>query len=135
MINMDLNELKDKLKSIIGIVDSIEAIGNHNLKRHLVYKLSCVDKDYVIKLYYKKNRWNREVGNLKIFADTKVLAPKIVDYGVFDNGIEWLIYDYIEGDLLSKVAEKLPYDDLKDIYHEMGRQYVNGVKKLIMITI
>lgn len=122
MLTIDLEELKDKLEPIIGIVDSIDPIGNHNLQRHLVYKLLCGNKKYVIKLYYKKNRWNREVANLKLFANTEVLVPKIVDYGVFDNGLEWLIYDYIEGELLSKVDEKLSLDNLKDIYYEMGRQ-------------
>lgn len=122
MLNIDLNELKDKLKPIIGIVDSIEPIGNHNLQRHLVYKLSCGSKKYVIKLYYKKNRWNREVASLKLFANTEGLVPKIVDYGIFDNGLEWLVYDFIEGELLTQVHEKLSLDNLKDIYYEMGRQ-------------
>lgn len=122
MLTIDLDGLKDKLKPIIGTVDSIEPIGNHNLKRHLVYKLSSGNKKYVIKLYYKKNRWNREVASLKLFANTEVLAPKIVDYGVFDNGLEWLIYDFIEGELLSQVDEKLSLDNLKEIYYSMGRQ-------------
>ena len=122
MLTIDVNELKDRLKSIIGAVDSIEPIGNHNLQRHLVYKLSSGSKKYVIKLYYKKNRWNREVASLKLFANTEVLVPKIVDYGIFDNGLEWLVYDFIEGELLTQVHEKLSLDNLKDIYYEMGRQ-------------
>lgn len=122
MLNIDLNELKDKLKPIIGIVDLIEPIGNHKLQRHLVYKLSSGNKIYVIKLYYKKNRWNREVACLKLFESTEVLTPQIFDYGVFDNGLEWLIYDFIEGELLSQVDEKLSLDNLKVIYYEMGRQ-------------
>ncbi|MBU5313836.1 aminoglycoside phosphotransferase family protein [Tissierella carlieri] len=122
MLTIDVNELKDRLKSIIGAVDSIEPIGNHNLQRHLVYKLSSGSKKYVIKLYYKKNRWNREIASLKIFANTEALVPKIVDYGIFDNGLEWLVYDFIEGELLTQVHEKLSLDNLKDIYYEMGRQ-------------
>lgn len=122
MLTIDLDELKDKLKLIVGTVDSIEPIGNHNLQRHLVYKLSCDNKKYVVKLYYKKNRWNREVASLRLFENTEVLVPKIVDYGVFDNGLEWVIYDFIEGELLSQVDEKLSLDNLKDIYYEIGRQ-------------
>jgi tRNA A-37 threonylcarbamoyl transferase component Bud32 len=122
MLSTDLKGLKNKLEPIIGIVDSIEPIGNHNLERHLVYKLSSGSKKYVIKLYYKKNRWNREVACLKLFENTEVLAPKIFNYGVFDNGLEWLIYDFIEGELLIQVDEKLSLDNLKEIYYEMGRQ-------------
>jgi aminoglycoside phosphotransferase (APT) family kinase protein len=122
MLTIDLNELKNRLKPIIGTINSIEPIGNHELERHLVYRLSCGSKDYVIKLYYKKNRWNREVASLRLFSNTKVLVPKIVDYGVFDNGLEWLIYDFIEGELLSKVIDRLPVENLKEIYCEMGIQ-------------
>lgn len=122
MITIELNELKEKLKPIIGIVDSIEPIGNHDLERHLVYKVSCNNKNYVIKLYYKRNRWNREVASLKCFGNSGALIPQIVDYGVFDNGIEWLIYSFIEGELLSQVEENLSLDNLKDIYYDIGRQ-------------
>lgn len=122
MLTIDLNELKNRLEPIVGSINSIEPIGNHELERHLVYRLSCGSKDYVIKLYYKKNRWTREVASLKLFSNTEVLVPKIVDYGVFDNGLEWLIYDFIEGELLSKVIDKLPVENLKEIYYEMGIQ-------------
>lgn len=122
MITIDLNELKDKLKPIIGVINSMEPIGNHKLQRHLVYKLSCGNKTYVIKLYYKKNKWNKEVGSLKIFANSEALIPKIVDYGVFDNGVEWLICNFIEGDLLNHVYDKMSLDNLKEIYYDMGRQ-------------
>lgn len=122
MMNIDLNELKDKLKPIIGIVNLIEPIGNHSLQRHLVYKLYCDNKAYVIKLYYKKNRWNREVASLKFFSNSEALIPKIIDYGVFDNGVEWLIYDFIQGELLSQVYEKLTLDNLTEIYYEIGKQ-------------
>ena len=122
MITIDLNRLKEKLKPVIGVIDSIEPIGNHELERHLVYKISCSNKTYVIKLYYKKNKWNKEVGSLKLLANSDALIPKVLDYGVFDNGIEWLIYDFIEGELLSQVYEKLSLDNLKEIYYDMGRQ-------------
>lgn len=121
-LTINLNELKDKLKPTIGGVDSIEAIGNHHLKRHLVYKLSCGDKKYVIKLYYKKNKWNREVASLKLFENSQLLAPKIMDYGIFDDGMEWLIYKFIEGQLLSDVYKNISSNNLKEIYFEMGRQ-------------
>ncbi len=59
------------------------------------YKLSSGSKKYVIKLYCKKNRWNREVASLKLFANTEALVPEIVDYGIFDDGLEWPEYSRI----------------------------------------
>lgn len=122
MLTMNLKELKNQLKSVVGVIDAIEAIGNHHLKRHLVYKLFCGEKKYVAKLYYKKNKWNREVASLKLFANSQVLAPKIIDYGKFDNGIEWIIYDFIEGQLLSHVYENISSNNLTEIFFDLGRQ-------------
>lgn len=122
MFSINLDELKSKIEPIIGNIDSIQPIGNHELKRHLVYKLLCGNQKYVIKLYFRKNRWNREVFCYKHFEDTEVLVPRIVDYGIFDNGTEWLIYEYIEGVLLNHVIEKLRVNSLKEIYFDIGRQ-------------
>lgn len=121
-MNVSFAELKEWLMPVIGPIHMFKPIGNHELKRHLVYKITCKERDYVLKLYYKKDRWNREVANLRRFADTEVLAPRIVGYGVFENGLEWLVYDFIEGTLLSRVEHELSEDNRESIYHEMGKQ-------------
>ncbi len=41
---------------------------------------------------------------------------------MFDNGLEWLVYDYIDGVLLSRVEEELLLDNLEAIYFKMGKQ-------------
>ena len=48
------------------------------------------------------------MANLRRFAGTDVLAPGIVDYGVFENGVEWLVSDFVEGTLLSRIDVELP---------------------------
>ncbi len=121
-MNVGFAELRDWLMPVIGPICTFEPIGNHELKRHLVYKIISKERAYVLKLYYKKDRWNREVANLRRFAGTEVLAPRIVDYGVFESGLEWLLYDFIEGELLSRVDDTLPKDKREAIYFEMGRQ-------------
>ncbi|MFW6029206.1 MAG: aminoglycoside phosphotransferase family protein [Halanaerobiales bacterium] len=122
MIQMSFNELKNRVRSIVGNVNSFEAIGNHHLKRHLVYKLNCGEKNYVIKFYHKKNRWNREVACLKFFSESNVLAPELIDYGVFDNGIEWLLCEFIEGAILIDLENNISSKNWKEIYYEMGKQ-------------
>lgn len=121
-MNLGFTELRDWLMPVVGSICAFEPIGNHELKRHLVYKLTCNERAYVLKLYYKKDRWNREVANLRRFAGTEVSAPRIAGYGVFGNGLEWLVYDYIEGVLFSGVDDKLAEDNRVAIYFEMGRQ-------------
>ncbi|MEJ6951367.1 aminoglycoside phosphotransferase family protein [Natronospora cellulosivora (SeqCode)] len=130
MIQISLNEIKSRAKSIVGSVDSIKAIGNHHLKRHLVYKLKCANKNYVLKLYHKKNRWNREVACLKFFADSNILAPEILDYGIFDDGIEWLVYEFIEGKILLDLLDRISLENWNEIYYEMGKQLglIHGYK-------
>lgn len=76
-MNIELGDLKRSLGSVIGTIDEFKPIGNHQLKRHLVYKLTSGTEEYVVKIYYKKNRWNREIASLKLFEHTEVLAPRI----------------------------------------------------------
>ena len=121
-MNVTFTQLRDWLTPLVGHISAFDPIGNHELKRHLVYKVSCQERVYVLKLYYKKDRWNREVANLRRFAGTEVLAPRMVDYGVFESGLEWLLYDFIEGDLLSRVDAGLALDNREAIYFEMGGQ-------------
>ncbi|MCK9524668.1 MAG: aminoglycoside phosphotransferase family protein [Limnochordia bacterium] len=121
-MNMSFAELRDWLLPVVGPICTFEPIGNHELKRHLVYKITGKQGAYVLKLYYKKNRWNREVANLRRFANTDVRAPRIAGYGVFESGVEWLVYDYIDGVILSHVEDELSQDNLGTIYFEMGKQ-------------
>jgi len=107
---------------VVGPISGFEPIGNHELKRHLVYKITCGKKDYVLKLYYKKDRWNREVASLRRFADAEVLVPQVAGYGVFEDGQEWLVYDFLEGTIFSCVEHQLSQDNLESIYFEMGKQ-------------
>ena len=93
---MNLEQLKDSLRPVTGTISVFEPMGNHELERHLVYTIICEGGVYALKLYLKSDRWNREVANLRRFAGTDVLAPGIVDYGVFENGVEWLVSDFVE---------------------------------------
>ncbi|MFW6311508.1 MAG: aminoglycoside phosphotransferase family protein [Nanoarchaeota archaeon] len=122
MIQLGFNEIKNRIINIAGNVTCLKAIGNHHLKRHLVYKLNCGNKKYVFKLYHKKNRWNREVACLKFFAESKILAPQIIEYGVFDDGLEWILCEYIKGELLSKSIHNISAVNLKRIYYDIGKQ-------------
>lgn len=121
-VNVSLYYLKDKFKNILGEVENLEPIGNHELKRNLVYKVYTKSNKYVLKLFYKKNRWDREIAALRILEDTPVNVPKIVDHGILDNGIEYLIYTYIDGIVLKEIEKLIPKENLKSIYKEIGLQ-------------
>jgi len=121
MINQSMNEIQNRIKSIVKNVIGIKPIGNHDLKRHLVYLVQTIENKYVIKFYYVLNRWNREVASLKLLNKTDVLVPNIIDYGKFDN-VEWILYEYVEGVILDKIYEEIPQCSLIDIYYKAGEQ-------------
>ncbi|WP_157950065.1 aminoglycoside phosphotransferase family protein [Vallitalea okinawensis] len=121
MFKNNMIEVHKKIQSIIGNVVEIKPIGNHDLKRHLVFLVETFEKSYVIKFYYVKNRWNREVAALKLLEDTDILVPHLVDYGKLDE-VEWILYEYVNGALLDTIQEEIPTSNLKDIYFKAGEQ-------------
>lgn len=122
MLDFKESELKQRFSAIGYKINELVAIGNHHLKRHLVYKVKINNSYYVLKLYYKKNRWCSEIGALKILKDSEVTVPSIVDYGFFGDGLEWVIIEYVEGCLLINIEENLSIENKIEIYFEMGRQ-------------
>lgn len=122
MVNLTDCKLRNRFEPLIGEIVDIKPIGNHELNRHLVYKVSCKKKNYVVKLYYKKNKWNREVASLKLLSNTEVLVPTIIDYGVFDDGLEWLITEFIDGEILEDVKDDISSDNMYELYRDLGKQ-------------
>ena len=118
---------KEIIKTAAQILENdelkITPVGNHHLKRHLVYHLT--DREglsLIFKLYYKSNRWNREVATLKILKDSNIKAPLLYNYGKLDDGTEWIMTQHIDGYPLVDVIEILSHQDKLNIFQEMGEQ-------------
>lgn len=122
MITIDKKTLKRRLEKELGEVDEILPIGNHNLRRHFVYMIRCGEKQYIIKLYYLNISWHREVFSLNHFIKTSVRVPKLIKYGVFEDGIEWAMLEKMEGRLLVDVFDRIERNDLYKIYKNLGEQ-------------
>lgn len=94
----------------------IVPVGNHELKRHQVYRLALADGDCVLKLYcYAKVR-TVEAGAFARAAACGVAVPRVLQGGALPDGGDYLLMSLIEGAPLStqKVTEAS--------YHEMGTQ-------------
>ena len=115
------SEMFKKINKIVPNVVSIRPIGNHELKRHLVYFVKTSNRELVIKFYYVNNRWNRDVAALRLLQGTSVQLPKLIEFGKFED-VEWLLYEYKEGILLNQIADKISKNELKNIYEEAGEQ-------------
>lgn len=121
MFKENINDIYNRINSIVSNVVDIKPIGNHELERHLVFLVETLDNQYVIKFYYVKNRWNREVAALKLLRNSDALVPNLVDYGKL-NEVEWILYEYVDGTLLDEIHNEIPTSNLEDIYYDAGGQ-------------
>lgn len=93
--------------------------GNHDLNRNLVFKVYTSFDQWIIKFYYKPLKRTREINALSYFEQSHL---KIVDHGILKNGVEWLIYNFIEGQLLEQCYETLSDANLETLFFDIGRE-------------
>lgn len=124
MLNYTDEQIRKELEIILERYDfDIKPVGNHNLKRHLVYQIDIKDGDkFIFKLYYRDRRRSREIASLKLLENSGVKCPKIFKYGNLLNGSQWLITKFIEGDLLDKVMGEISQDNRLNIFEEIGEE-------------
>lgn len=133
MMEFDAEQLRAVITSITGI-EKFEAtpIGNHELQRHLVYLIEPDgQKPLVMKLYYKKNRRNREIASFKILSQSDIKSTELIRYGELIDGTEWALYDYVEGEPFDRIMDKIPYENRLEIFTDMGRELgkIHGIRK------
>ena len=123
MLNYSEKEISIILKNILNTeAFKIKAIGNHELKRHLVYHIYTQEEDLIFKLYYKTNRRCREIAALNLLADSTVNCPRIVKAGTLPTGEEWLLITYIDGQMFDKLRNSIPYENQIKIFTAMGEE-------------
>lgn len=123
MLNYSDKQIKTIVITLLKRDVEVVPIGNHELKRHLVYTIKNNDEIIgVFKLYYRKNRWNREVASLRFLEGKGIKVPKILDLGNFEDGTEWLLMSYIEGEVFSKVKDEISEDNIRELYVSIGEE-------------
>ncbi|MBZ9636490.1 aminoglycoside phosphotransferase family protein [Clostridium sp. FP1] len=123
ILNYSDGYIKEIVSKLLNENIEVVPIGNHELQRHLVYIVKNESGIIgVVKLYYKKNRWNREVASLKFLEGSGVKAPKILKLGKLCGGTEWLFMEHKEGEVFAKVKDVMSEDNVKEIYETMGEQ-------------
>lgn len=123
-----LSYSEDQIKEILTTIlhnnkFDIVPVGNHHLKRHLVYRINIEnEKSIIFKLYYKTRRRSREIASLKSLESSNVKCPKILEYGNLENGQEWLIMDYIEGVLFDNIITDIPMNIKLNLFEQLGEE-------------
>lgn len=97
----------------------IEPIGNHNIGRHLVYKVITKDKNYIFKIYYIKGKSEREINSLNILRDSSIRIPKVMKYGDYDNH-EWVLMEYIDGEIFENILASVDENNKLFLFRELG---------------
>lgn len=94
--------------------------GNHELKRNWVYKIQTERNKYVFKLFEKYNKRIRELNAIPLFHALNPL--RIVKYGDTPEGLEWVVYNHIEGWVLEHIIDDLDLDQLRGLFYEIGKK-------------
>ena len=119
-----MNYTKQDIENILNKIITNEKftiipVGNHNIGRHLVYKIDTGSTKYIFKIYYIKGKRIREINSLKILENSNVKVPKVIKYGEYDEH-EWMIIEYIEGDILDSISSRLDKENILSIFKELG---------------
>lgn len=91
-------------------------IGNHELKRHQVYRLETADGDSVLKLYCYPLVRGIEAGAFARAAECGVAVPRVLQSGSLPDGGDYLLMTRMEGTPLA--AQRVT----EASYREMGMQ-------------
>lgn len=123
--NMDIyniEEVHKLVEHLMGREVTIKSIGNHDLLRNSVYLVGYGEKNVIFKLYYKRNRCNREIASLKILENSKTKSPVLLDKGLIEDDIEWIFISYLEGIPLHDLIEELSEAEILDVMNAMGKE-------------
>lgn len=123
LVNLSMVQIESLATSIVGKGMKMTPIGNHHLCRHLVFKIQTRENtQYVLKIYYKSGSRDCERAALDVLSNRDIKTTTIVKYGNYED-YEWVLYDFIEGQLLDIVMDDIPSNQLDVIFTELGRIY------------
>lgn len=118
--------IKDIERLIYNILDveptQIIPIGNHELKRHLVFCIECNHKKLILKLYYKANNASCEMAALKKTYRHGVKVPELISGGSFE-GVDWILIGFREGKTLQEVWDQISFENLEEIFQSIGHEF------------
>jgi aminoglycoside phosphotransferase (APT) family kinase protein len=118
------DQIRTALINILGTDRFVMTpIGNHELGRHLVYKLVVNNREpLVFKLYCKKNRRVREIASLNLLRDTFVKCAVIEGTGELPDGTEWMLSSFISGSVLDHLWPQMSRRQSLRLFEELGEE-------------
>lgn len=114
------HEMQAIISNILKEDVAIFPIGNHEIRRHLVYKVQSKKGAFVFKYYYQETYGGREISALKLIKSSPIKKATLVDFGTFGENREWLMMTMLDGMPMDKIMKAMSKEDLISIYREMG---------------
>lgn len=115
-------EMQAIISNILQKDVTLLPIGNHELRRHLVYKVQTEDGDFVFKYYYQDIYGGREISTLRLIDNTSIKHARLIDSGTFGEDREWLMMELLSGMPMDKVMRRLSESNILAIYEAMGEE-------------
>lgn len=94
-------------------------IGHTDLKRNNVFEI--LSRGQILKIYSNKKRWESEVASLKYLEGKNLAVPKIIDCGVYEGALNWVVMSKLHGSTLSSIADQLTPVQHKKLLYDMGQ--------------
>ncbi|MCT4631259.1 MAG: aminoglycoside phosphotransferase family protein [Firmicutes bacterium] len=101
-------------------INRIQAIGNHELGRNLVYQIDTEEGEMVLKIFFKDNRRCREIASLGLLNNLDISIPKLIRYGDMSDGTKWSLKTLLKGKPLSSEKESISQEDMNGIMISLG---------------
>jgi len=98
-------------------------LGHKELGRNNVYLIPNTDKE--LKVYSNERRWEAEVASLKFLRNKEVIIPQLVNYGIFEDSLCWVIMSKLKGITLSEISNEITPNQYKKIIYDMGHLLSN----------
>jgi len=121
-----IEEVNSIVLNIFGeCATNIICCSNKALNRNQVYKFDANNKTWIIKFYYKPFKRIRESETLLKYYQSKLKlsylgATKISEFDAKE--IEWSMYEFISGDLMDDIYERLDKKDRISIVYDIGKE-------------
>lgn len=99
--------IEDLVLSLTGSPADYISAGHDNMERNRVYLLPA--QQLILKVYGTYARWGREVKSLTFLSerDTPVPVPAMIDHGIFQREVPWVLMTRLPGDTLSDVEHAM----------------------------
>lgn len=79
-----------------------------------------VDDTYIVKIYGDKVRWKREIQNLIQLKESSYLTPQLIDFGMVDSNIGWIVMNLVPGEILQSKYDKMQRAAQKELCYKIG---------------